>query len=68
MDYCPELELYKLVKPDCFFGTFQVAFRKMIQDFKFFNPEMDNLTFATGLADAMQRNGWWETKIGEYLQ
>lgn len=66
--YCPELELYKKVNPYCSFGSFGNAFRNMISDFKFNYPEMDKLTFATGLADAMQRNGWWETKIGEYLQ
>lgn len=66
--YCPELELYKKVNPSCSFGSFGHAFRKMIDDFKFFNPEMKDLTFATGLADAMQNNNWWENKIGEYLQ
>lgn len=68
MAYCPEVELYHIVKPNCLFGKFQVAFRNMVADFKFFNPEMDKLTFSTGLADAMQNNNWWENKIGEYLQ
>ncbi|MBR2578873.1 MAG: hypothetical protein IKE41_01885 [Clostridia bacterium] len=67
MDYCPELELYREVKPNCLFGVFQVAFRKMIADFKFYNPEMEKLKFSKGLADAMKRNGWWEEKIKEYV-
>lgn len=66
--YCPELELYKAVNPSCSFGTFGNAFRSMIHDFKVYYPEMDNLTFATGLAEAMQNNGWWTNKIREYLQ
>ena len=66
--YCPDLELYKKVNPKCSFGSFGTAFRKMVEDFKFYNPEMKNLTFADGLANAMQINNWWENKIGEYLQ
>ena len=66
--YCPEVELYHQINPSCNFGEFCAAFRRMVADFKFFNPELDYLTFSKGLADVMQKNGFWDEKIKEYLQ
>lgn len=64
---CPELDLYDEVKPNCKFGEFRFAFQKMTQDFKAYHKEADCLDFSTGLARAMQNNGWWAEKILEYL-
>jgi hypothetical protein len=64
---CPEIDLYEIVHPDCKFGEFRFAFQKMVQDFKAYHKEADYLDFSTGLARAMQNNGWWAEKILEYL-
>lgn len=64
---CPELDLYEIVHPDCKFGEFRFAFQNMVQDFKAYHKEADYLDFSTGLARAMQNNGWWAEKILEYL-
>ena len=66
---CPEIDLYEECGSHCIFGKFRYAFQKMVEDFKAFNPESDRMTFADGsLVKAMQNNGWWSNKIGEYLK
>lgn len=67
MSICPELELYEKCGKPCLFGKFRYAFTKMVQDFKVYYPEAEKMTFENGLAKAMKNNGWWETKITEYL-
>lgn len=64
---CPELDLYNLVNPSCSFGKFRFAFQQMTEDFRAFYPMFDKLSFSTGLAKSMQNNGWWESKILDYL-
>ena len=64
---CPELELYDIMHPDCKFGEFRFAFQKMVQDFRALYPMFDKNDFSTGLAKAMRNNGFWDTKIIDYL-
>ena len=68
MSSCPEIDLWEKMGKPCLFGEFRYAFQKMVQDFKAFNPEADKMTFDHGLTTAMQNNGWWAGKIGEYIE
>lgn len=67
MTSCPEIDLYELCGEPCSFGKFRFAFQQMTEDFRAFYPMFDKLNFSTGLAKAMQNNGWWESKILDYL-
>ena len=66
--FCPELEIYKKLNPSCSFGRLCVAFQKMVGDFKVYFPQFNDMNFENGLAQSMIENGWWETKIIEYLE